>query len=80
LIVGDPNDPETSLGALISRTHFEKVTGYIQYAKEQGYKIHCGGGEVKMSGRLEKVSFLGGIPYLNWQKEFLGFVRHELKC
>ena len=34
--VGDPGDPETKLGALISKEHMEKVLSYIALAKEEG--------------------------------------------
>jgi len=66
LVVGDPNDSETSLGALISRAHFEKVTSYIQYAHDQNYTIHCGEA-VQLSGRLERGYFvpptiISGVP------------------
>lgn len=31
--IGDPLDPHTRLGPLVSRAHFEKVTGYIDQAE-----------------------------------------------
>ncbi|WP_282093542.1 aldehyde dehydrogenase [Epibacterium ulvae] len=31
--VGDPLDPETRVGALVSQTHFEKVAGYLEGAQ-----------------------------------------------
>ncbi|KAI6192338.1 Aldedh domain-containing protein [Aphelenchoides bicaudatus] len=43
--------------ALISRQHFEKVTGYIDYARQQGCTIHCGGA-AQLAGRLEKGYFV----------------------
>ena len=30
------------MGPLISKTHMDKVKGYINKAKEEGGKIHCG--------------------------------------
>lgn len=39
---------------MISRPHFEKVTGYIEYARQQGHTIHCGGA-AQLTGRVEKV-------------------------
>jgi len=38
--VGDPLDPETRLGALVSRSHFDKVCGYL----EQAETVILGGG------------------------------------
>ena len=45
LKVGDPMDPATQIGSLISREHKEKVLGYIRQAQEAGAKLLCGGGE-----------------------------------
>lgn len=42
--IGDPLDPETDVGALISRDHMEKVLSYIEIAKESGARLLCGGG------------------------------------
>ena len=44
MAVGDPSDPDTELGALISPEHRDKVAGYIDLAQEEGGTILCGGG------------------------------------
>jgi aminomuconate-semialdehyde/2-hydroxymuconate-6-semialdehyde dehydrogenase len=44
MTVGDPSDPDTELGALISPEHRDKVAGYIDLAQEEGGTILCGGG------------------------------------
>ncbi len=41
--IGDPADPETDLGALISADHLNKVSGYISLAEEEGGVILTGG-------------------------------------
>jgi len=41
--VGDPLDPNTRVGAIVSKPHYEKVLGYIALAKEEGASILCGG-------------------------------------
>lgn len=41
--VGDPNDPEVKLGAVVSEAHFKKVLSYIDLAKEEGGKVLTGG-------------------------------------
>ena len=38
----DPMDPETELGPLIERKHYEKVTGYIELAKQEGCEVYQG--------------------------------------
>ncbi|OQP05260.1 5-carboxymethyl-2-hydroxymuconate semialdehyde dehydrogenase [Geobacillus sp. 46C-IIa] len=43
LVVGDPFDPKTNVGALISEEHYERVMGYIELAKEEGGRILTGG-------------------------------------
>lgn len=44
LRVGDPLDPTTDQGALVSRAHQDKVVRYIKLAGREGGKIQCGGG------------------------------------
>jgi aminomuconate-semialdehyde/2-hydroxymuconate-6-semialdehyde dehydrogenase len=43
LKLGDPLDPITQQGALISAAHRDKVMGYIALAREEGGTILCGG-------------------------------------
>ena len=42
--IGDPMDPATHVGALISQGHMEKVLGYIEQGKAEGAKLAIGGG------------------------------------
>ncbi len=44
LRIGDPLDPATEQGALVSKAHFEKVLSYIELAREEGGTIVAGGG------------------------------------
>jgi gamma-glutamyl-gamma-aminobutyraldehyde dehydrogenase len=41
--VGDPLDPATKIGALISRQHLERVLGYVQLGREEGARLVTGG-------------------------------------
>lgn len=43
LKVGDPFDPNTKVGAIVSEEHYHKVKGYIDLAKEEGGDILVGG-------------------------------------
>ncbi len=43
LTVGDPLDPKTRMGPLISRGQLEKVEGYVEAGKREGAKLVCGG-------------------------------------
>ena len=40
---GDPLDPSVNIGALISREHWNKVSGYIELGRSEGAKLMCGG-------------------------------------
>ena len=51
LKVGDPDDEESDLGALVSKPHFDKVTACIARARQEGGKILTGGETVKLPGR-----------------------------
>ena len=45
LVVGDPSDPATNLGAMITRQHWEKVTGYIRIGEQEGARVVAGGAD-----------------------------------
>jgi betaine-aldehyde dehydrogenase len=55
--VGDPLDPKTQVGSLISTGHMEKVLGYIEKGKTDGAKVLTGGYRVMTDG-LDKGSFV----------------------
>lgn len=57
LVVGDPNDASTDLGALVSAAHRDKVEGYVRLAAAEGGTVH-GGGRVQLTGRCEGGYFL----------------------
>lgn len=40
---GDPRDPATQVGPLASKTHYEKVTGYLEEIPAEGGRVLCGG-------------------------------------
>ncbi len=42
--IGDPMDPDTHVGALISREHTEKVLSYIDIGRKEGAEVIVGGG------------------------------------
>lgn len=43
LVVGDPRDARTDVGALVSAAHLKKVTGYVDLARTEGGTIVTGG-------------------------------------
>ncbi len=55
---GDPLHDDSSLGAIASKQHYEKILSYIALAKEEGGKIIAGGNPVMVQGRCEKGYFI----------------------
>ncbi|HYV66386.1 MAG TPA: aldehyde dehydrogenase [Myxococcales bacterium] len=51
LRIGDPLDPATEQGSLVSRQHFDKVMGCLDLAKEEGGRVLCGGKRARVEGR-----------------------------
>ena len=58
--VGDPFDPDTRMGPVISAKQLERVTGYIDSGVRQGAVLHCGGSRLSGKGHfLEPTVFTG---------------------
>ncbi|KWC29087.1 2-hydroxymuconic semialdehyde dehydrogenase [Burkholderia ubonensis] len=60
LVVGDPADPATQLGAMITRAHWEKVTGYIRIGEQEGARLVAGGADqpANLPARLRNGNFV----------------------
>jgi len=58
LVVGDPLDDKTKVGAMVSEAHMNKVLSYIDLAKKEGGKIVTGGTQVKGTGRCANGYFI----------------------
>jgi acyl-CoA reductase-like NAD-dependent aldehyde dehydrogenase len=56
LKVGDPLDPATNIGAIISKRQLEKIEGYIGIGTQEGAVVACGGG--RPDGALAHGNFL----------------------
>ncbi|MFM9920097.1 aldehyde dehydrogenase [Lacisediminihabitans sp. H27-G8] len=54
LVQGDPRDPLSDIGPQVHRTHFERITGFVDRAKADGATIVFGG---------EQNSGLGGLYF-----------------
>lgn len=52
--VGDPMDPQTQMGPLISEAHLDKVLGYVSAGREEGARLLTGG------ARLDEGAFARG--------------------
>jgi aminomuconate-semialdehyde/2-hydroxymuconate-6-semialdehyde dehydrogenase len=51
LKVGDPLEPSTDVGAIVSRQHFDKIMSYIDLAQQEGGCILTGGRQIHLDGR-----------------------------
>lgn len=67
LVVGDPADEKTHVGSMITRAHWEKVTGYIRLGEQEGAKILAGGAEkpVGLPGHLQNGNFVAPTVLAN---------------
>ncbi len=57
MVIGDPLDPSTHVGALISRAHMDKVLAYIAQGKAEGARLVMGG-ERLTAGALAQGHFV----------------------
>ncbi|WP_223423001.1 betaine-aldehyde dehydrogenase [Tateyamaria pelophila] len=49
-VIGDPMDPETSFGPMVSAAQMEIVQGYIAKGKAEGARLVCGGDRIDRAG------------------------------
>lgn len=68
LKTGDPLDPDTDVGAIVSRWHFEKIMSYIELSVREGGTILTGGEQVSLDGRCAdgwfiKPTVIDGLPH-----------------
>jgi betaine-aldehyde dehydrogenase len=64
LRIGDPMDPVTEVGALISSAHKDKVLGYIQIGLSEGATLLCGGTAAQVPG-FERGNFVAPTIFSN---------------
>lgn len=58
LTIGDPMEPGTKQGAIVSKIHFDKIMRCIDTAKQEGGKVLYGGNAFKGFGRCAKGYFI----------------------
>ena len=58
LLVAEPNNPKAKLGAVVSKSHMEKVLSYVELAKEEGGTVLTGGIQVQMEAPFEDGYYL----------------------
>ncbi len=81
LVVGDPRQPATRVGPLITPEHFERVRGFVERAKEAGARVLWGGGRHPAGALYFEPTLFAGVqpefeiaqrevfgPVLTWQE------------
>ncbi|MGA8943314.1 MAG: 5-carboxymethyl-2-hydroxymuconate semialdehyde dehydrogenase [Thermoactinomyces sp.] len=61
IVVGDPMDPDTEVGPLIHRKHWQTVMNYIQTAREEGAEVVSG----TVPAEFEKGNYVAPTLLLN---------------
>lgn len=56
--VGDPRQPSTNIGSVVSKAHYDKILSYIDLAKQEGGEILVGGKAVNVKGRCSEGWFI----------------------
>jgi acyl-CoA reductase-like NAD-dependent aldehyde dehydrogenase len=58
---GDPFDPQTQMGALVSRKQLDRVAGYVKLGVEEGAKVVAGGDRRSGKGYFFKPTILSNV-------------------
>jgi aldehyde dehydrogenase (NAD+)/betaine-aldehyde dehydrogenase len=72
--VGDPLDPETQMGSLISTAHRDKVHAFVEEGREEGVEVVTGGAAPDGAGAFYPPTVLAGVEnrMLVAQEEIFG--------
>jgi betaine-aldehyde dehydrogenase len=76
IVVGDGLDPATEMGPLITRSHLERVLGYIEVGKAEGAEVLCGGQRLTGAG-LREGNFLAPTVFVKTEPQ-MRIVREEI--
>jgi len=80
LKLGDPLDPATQVGALISKEHCEKVLGYIDLGRKEGAQVAVGGGrpeDAALAPHLARGNFVLPTVFADCNDD-MAIVREEI--
>ena len=61
IVVGDPTDPDTDLGPLISSAHRDKVAGIVARAPGQGGRVVTGGSAPDLPGSFYRPTLIADV-------------------
>ena len=51
MVPGDPMDPKTRMGAIVSKNQMETVLGYVEAGKSEGARLRTGGDRAPIDGK-----------------------------
>jgi betaine-aldehyde dehydrogenase len=74
--IGDPFDPETQMGPVVSREHYQRVLQYLAAAKKSGARHVCGGDAIT-EGALADGYYLTPSVFASCRDD-MEFVREEV--
>lgn len=74
--IGDPMDPDTQVGSLISAEHLQKVLGYIARGRAEGARVLVGG-ERRVEGSLARGFFVAPTVFDDCHDR-MSIVREEI--
>jgi aminomuconate-semialdehyde/2-hydroxymuconate-6-semialdehyde dehydrogenase len=61
LRIGDPVDPDTQFGPLVSQAHFDKVVAALARARDEGGRVLCGGEALDRPGWFVAPTVIDGL-------------------
>src|SRR5690625_434364 len=64
LVVGDPQDENTNMGPVVSEEHYNKVTSYLDVAKEENATLVTGGKRPELAEYLQQGFYLEPTIYI----------------
>ena len=76
MTIGDPTDPATQVGALISEDHMNRVLGYIARGRQEGARLLAGGDRV-VDGALGQGFFVSPTVFDDCRDD-MTIVREEI--
>ena len=60
-VAGDPLDPATNLGPLVTAAHRSRVLGYIERGKQEGARLEFGGSAPDLPGSFVNPTLFSGV-------------------
>ncbi len=72
--VGDPFDPTTEMGSIISARHLDMISGFVERAEKDGASILCGGKRIDRPGYFYEPTVIADVRQASEivQKEVFG--------